>query len=224
MNREKLGRKPIDCKTSKEQERTIQRSERVGKQVDRRRRRGDREFAGGSAMYKRGREGSNGERMRDATAKSDRAVKITISLLWRGPCTLKREGPVSVGGIHHRARVTRRYFSRDAPRESIFYVDRAERAARPRRRWLFSPWRTKTLWIRERAEEREWRNRRKRDEKNLWKGRWTEEERERERPPLRKGFWLHGQNSSRKWNFFTAIPRSRAEKASVAIHPPSPPI
>lgn len=182
----------------------------------------DREFAGGSATCKRGREGSSGERMRDATAKSDRAVKITISLLWRGPCTLKREGPVSVGGIHHRARVTRRYFSRDAPRESIFYVDRAERAARPRRRWLFSPWRTKTLWIRERAEEREWRNRRKRDEKNVWKGRWTEGE--RARPPLRKGFWLHGQNSSRKWNFFMAIPRSRAEKASVAIHPPSPPI
>lgn len=57
--------------------------------------------------------GLNGEKMRDATAKSDRAVKITISLLWRVPCTLKREGPVSVGGIHHRARVTRRYFSRD---------------------------------------------------------------------------------------------------------------
>lgn len=36
-------------------------------------------------------------------------------------------------------------FFPDAPRESIFYVDRAERAARPRRRWLFSPWRTKTL-------------------------------------------------------------------------------
>lgn len=163
----KLWRKLIDCKTTKEQEETIQRSKRVGNRVNRRRRRGDREFAGGSVMYKRGRGELNGERIRDATAKSDRAVKITISLLWRVPCTLKREGPVSVGGIHHQARVTRRYFSRDAPRESIFYVDHAERAARPRRRWLFSPWRTKTLWIRERAEERKWRNRRKRDEENL---------------------------------------------------------
>lgn len=151
-------------------------------------RQGDREFAGGSAMYKRGRGELNGQRMRDATAKSDWAVKITISLLWRVPCTLKREGPVSVGGIHHRARVTRRYFSRDAPRESIFYVDRAERAARPRRRWLFSPWRTKTLWIRERADVRQRRNRRKKDEEDPSNGRWTE----KEGLPLRKGFWLHG--------------------------------
>ena len=55
-----------------------------------------------------------------------------------------------------------------------------------------------------------------------------DEQREREREkrlPFRKGFWLHGgQNSSRKWNFFMAIPRSRTEKASVAIHRPSPPI
>lgn len=62
--------------------------------------------------------------MRDATAKSDIAVKITISPLCdaRSACiyTLKREGPVfgTEEGfiITNGARVTRRYFSRDASR------------------------------------------------------------------------------------------------------------
>lgn len=62
--------------------------------------------------------------MRDATAKSDLAVKITISPLCDARsaciCTLKREGPVfgTEEGfiITNGARVTRQYFSRDASR------------------------------------------------------------------------------------------------------------
>lgn len=66
--------------------------------------------------------GGEGEKIRDATAKSDRAVKITISSLWCAPRTLKWEGPVSVGGIHHRARVTRRYIFLGTRLENRYFM------------------------------------------------------------------------------------------------------
>lgn len=179
-----LRRKLIDYETTGEQRETMRGSEGRKSELPTRvkaRCEGDRELADESTACEGGRGRWKGdgrrEKIRDATAKSDRAVKITISPLWCAPRALKWEGPVSVGGIHHRGpRDSSIYFSRDAPRKSIFYVDHAERAARPRRRWLFSPWRTKTSWIGEWAEERERRNKGKRDGKNLREERRAERE------------------------------------------------
>lgn len=127
----KLRRKSIDYKTTKEQRETMQGSERrrsesstsrLKVRCDR-----DRKLANGSTACEGGRGrwnggGEGGEKIRDATAKSDRAVKITISPLWCAPRTLKWEGPVSVGGIHHRARVTRRYIFLGTRLENRYFM------------------------------------------------------------------------------------------------------
>lgn len=98
------------------------------------------EVAGGSKTYGGEWGGWNEERIWDATAKSNRAVKITISPLWYAPCTLKRKGPVLVEEIHHRApRDSSILFSGRASRIDILCRSHAERAVRPRRRRLFSP-------------------------------------------------------------------------------------